>query len=141
MLTKLAWKLVKDEKGGDAWSNLQDALRLGDRPRCVLTTTPRPTNLVLDTFLGARDKHGRRKITPEQIRTNAWEFTLEPESPTGAPVIHRTIVRRWSTERNAANLAPGYAARRRMKYSGTRLGLQELDAEFLLASDSALPEM
>jgi phage terminase large subunit-like protein len=30
----------------EAWSNLRMGLRLGDRPRCLVTTTPRPTHLV-----------------------------------------------------------------------------------------------
>ncbi|MFN3212300.1 MAG: DNA-packaging protein [Henriciella sp.] len=33
-------------KGEEAWNNLQFALRLGERPRCVATTTPRPVPLV-----------------------------------------------------------------------------------------------
>lgn len=38
-----AWadELAKWKKGQDAWDMLQFALRLGDDPRCVVTTTPR----------------------------------------------------------------------------------------------------
>jgi predicted phage terminase large subunit-like protein len=32
--------------GDDAWSMLMFGLRLGDNPRCVVTTTPRPTKLI-----------------------------------------------------------------------------------------------
>jgi phage terminase large subunit-like protein len=43
----------------------------------------------------------------------------------------RTIVTRGSTYDNSDNLAPGYIARMREKYEGTRLGRQELYAELL----------
>jgi phage terminase large subunit-like protein len=43
-----AWcdELAKWKKGEDAWDMLQFALRLGDRPRQVVTTTPRNTPLL-----------------------------------------------------------------------------------------------
>jgi phage terminase large subunit-like protein len=132
------WKRVRDDKGGDAWSNLQDALRLGKHPQVVLTTTPRPTDLVFDTFLGPRDERGKRPITEAEMATNEWTLELPLEDHLGRHVVHRTVVRRWSTEENALNLAPGFIAKRRAKYAGTRLGAQELDAAFLLASENAL---
>lgn len=133
-----AWKRVTDEKGGDAWSNLQDALRLGEMPQTILTTTPRPTRLVLDTFLGPKNSNGKRLVSREQIAAGEWEFVVTTEDHLGRKVQHRTIVRRWATEENAANQAPGYAAKRRSKYAGSRLGAQELDAEILLANENAL---
>jgi phage terminase large subunit-like protein len=44
-----AWcdELGKWPKGSGAWDNLQLALRLGSRPRAVVTTTPRSTPLLL----------------------------------------------------------------------------------------------
>jgi len=132
------WKRVSDEKGGDAWSNLQDALRLGDHPQTVLTTTPRPTQLVLDTFLGPRGSDGKRPVSKEQVDAGAWELETEVKDYLGRMVKHLTVVRRWSSEENAANQPPGYAAKRRSKYAGSRLGSQELDAAFLLVSDKAL---
>ena len=44
-----AWcdELGKWPKGAEAWDNLQLALRLGERPRTVVTTTPRSTPLLL----------------------------------------------------------------------------------------------
>lgn len=43
-----AWcdELAKWKHGEDVWSMLQFALRLGDRPCAIITTTPRPTRLV-----------------------------------------------------------------------------------------------
>lgn len=133
-----AWKMVSDEKGGNAWSNLQDGLRLGDHPQALLTTTPRPTSLVLDTFLGPRGADGRRPVTSDQVETGEWQLETEVKDHLGRPVQHVTVVRRWRSEENAANLAPGYIEKRRAKYAGSRLGAQELDAAFLLASDRAL---
>ncbi len=133
------WKRVRDEQGGDAWSNAQDGLRLGEHPQAVLTFTPRPTDLVLDTCLGPRNREtGRRVITPDQARGNRWVLELEHEDHLGRKTIHRTVIVRWSTERNELNLSRGFAAKRRSKYAGTRLGAQELDAALLLASDTAL---
>ncbi len=133
-----SWKRVSDEKGGDAWSNLQDALRLGDHPQCLLTTTPRPTQLILDTFLGPRGADGKRPISLSQVEGGEWSLTTEVLDHMGRKVQHVTVVRRWSSEENAVNLAPGYVAKRRAKYAGSRLGAQELDAAFLLTSENAL---
>jgi phage terminase large subunit-like protein len=43
-----AWcdELAKWKKGRDVWMNLQMALRLGERPQAVITTTPRATSLM-----------------------------------------------------------------------------------------------
>ena len=43
-----AWcdELAKWKKAEAAWNNLQLALRLGDVPQAVITTTPRPTKLI-----------------------------------------------------------------------------------------------
>ncbi|WP_051908850.1 DNA-packaging protein [Candidatus Odyssella acanthamoebae] len=43
-----AWidELAKFRKAEEVWQQLQLCLRLGDSPRCILTTTPRPTKLM-----------------------------------------------------------------------------------------------
>jgi phage terminase large subunit-like protein len=43
-----AWcdEMAKWKKGETAWMNVQMALRLGERPQAVITTTPRPTKLI-----------------------------------------------------------------------------------------------
>jgi phage terminase large subunit-like protein len=43
-----AWcdEMAKWPKGETAWMNVQMALRLGERPQAVITTTPRPTKLI-----------------------------------------------------------------------------------------------
>jgi phage terminase large subunit-like protein len=50
-----AWcdEMAKWKKGGEAWMNLQMALRLGDRPQAVITTTPRPTKLIRELMTDA----------------------------------------------------------------------------------------
>lgn len=50
----------------------------------------------------------------------------------------RTVLRRWNTYRNAANLAPSYIDRILGRYEGTRLGRQELHAEILEDTEGAL---
>jgi phage terminase large subunit-like protein len=43
-----AWcdEMAQWKKGETAWMNIQMALRLGDMPQAVITTTPRPTKLI-----------------------------------------------------------------------------------------------
>lgn len=45
-----AWvdELAKFRKAEDVWQQLQLCLRLGENPRCLVTTTPRPTKLMKD---------------------------------------------------------------------------------------------
>ncbi len=50
-----AWcdELAKWKKGTETWQNLQMALRLGDGPHAVITTTPRPTRLIRELMTDA----------------------------------------------------------------------------------------
>jgi phage terminase large subunit-like protein len=49
-----AWcdELAKWRDGGTAWDNLMLGLRLGERPRALVTTTPRPTALMTRLLAG-----------------------------------------------------------------------------------------
>ena len=89
----------------DAWDQLQFGMRLGDKPRIVVTTTPRPTALIR-ALAGRND--GSVSIT------------------------------RGSTFDNAANLAPSALLELEARYSGTRLGRQELFGEILEDVEGAL---
>lgn len=80
----------------ESWDMLMFGLRLGDDPRAVVTTTPRPTKLV------------------KQLIAD--------------PTVAMT---RGKTDENRANLAPAFLDRIVLRYQGTRLGRQELDAEIL----------
>lgn len=79
-----------------AWDQLQFGLRLGERPREVITTTPRAIPLL-------------RRLVAD-------------------PAIALT---RSRTQDNAGNLAPAFLDAVVGRYSGTRLGRQELDGELI----------
>jgi predicted phage terminase large subunit-like protein len=92
-----SWGLgTKDTQWPPAWDMLQFGLRLGDDPRNIATTTPRPIKLI-------------RHLVNDPLTTVIRGRTLD----------------------NAANLAPTFLSQIVARYEGTRLGLQELDAEIL----------
>jgi phage terminase large subunit-like protein len=92
-----SWRFV------DAWDQLQFGLRLGDDPRCVVTTTPRPTPIIRELL--ARTKDGKRRRDVAATRGSTYE--------------------------NSGNLARTFLEKIVAKYEGTRLGRQELYAEVL----------
>lgn len=98
-----------------AWRYLEETLdqiyfglRLGDKPRLIITTTPRPVK-------------GIRNIIADYMKGDG-----------------KTLVVRGSTFDNAANLASTALERLKARYEGTRLGRQELYAEVLDAVAGAL---
>lgn len=95
-----AWcdELAKWRYARETWDMLQFGLRLGEHPRVLVTTTPRPIELVKQIVAGQEG------------------------------VVHVT---RGSTLDNRANLAKRFIEKIQQRYSGTRLGRQELDAEIL----------
>lgn len=97
-----AWKYV------DTLDQLRMGLRLGDAPRMVVTTTPRPIPTV------------RRLLA-------------DADDPTTG-----TLVSTGSTFDNAANLPSVFIDALRSRYEGTRLGRQELYAEVLDDVEGAL---
>jgi phage terminase large subunit-like protein len=99
----------KGDEIGTTWSNLKLGLRLGEHPRCVLTTTPQPTALLTGI-------HGRPGLL---------------EQP-------NVVVTRGSTYENLVNLAPTFAEQVLALYEGTRTGRQELHAEILTDNPRAL---
>jgi phage terminase large subunit-like protein len=66
-----AWcdELAKWPRADLAWDNLQFALRLGDRPREIVTTTPRPTPLLKRLAGDARTALSRAPTS-----ANAWNL-------------------------------------------------------------------
>lgn len=102
----LAWcdELAKWRYPDATWDMLQFGLRLGTRPRQVVTTTPRAVPLL-------------KRILEDTAHT-------------------RTTKAR--TADNAKNLAEAFLTRVVARYQGTRLGRQELDAEFLEERTDAL---
>ncbi|HEX8223255.1 MAG TPA: terminase family protein [Allosphingosinicella sp.] len=99
-----AWcdELAKWEKGRETWDMLQLGLRLGERPRAIVTTTPRP-GPVLRGILA--DSGCIRIGGPSDA------------NPHNSPV--------WMTGM-------------RTRYTGTRLGRQELDGDLLTDNPGAL---
>ncbi len=92
------------------WDNPQSvldmtlmALRIGERPRMAVTTTPRNID-ALKNLMAAKD----------------------------------TVTTRGTTRSNIVNLAPGFVEGLEMRFAGTRLGRQELDAEIIADNDKAL---
>jgi phage terminase large subunit-like protein len=85
-----AWadELGKWKKGGEAWDQLQFALRLGRNPRCVVTTTPRNV-AVLKAIL----KNPSTMITHAPTEANraylAESFLVEVEARYGGTRIGR----------------------------------------------------
>ncbi len=92
----------------ETWDNLVLGLRLGEHPRIVATTTPRPIKLVKD--LVDRSRSG----------------------------VGDVVVTKASTFDNAANLADSFIAAVRRRYEGTRMGRQELSGDLLLDIPGAL---
>lgn len=106
----LAWcdELAKWRYAQDTWDMLQFGLRLGDNPRQIVTTTPRPIRIIREML---------------------------KDAASGNPSV---VVTRGRMSENRANLAPKFIAQIEGKYQGTRLGRQELDAEVLEDMPDAL---
>lgn len=83
------------------FDTVNPGLRLGRHPRGVLTTTPKPTDLM------------RRLVKDSK----------DPEAG--------VVITGGTTWDNAANLAPSALADYRRRYEGTRIGRQELEGQFL----------
>lgn len=103
----LAWcdELAKYDKAQDVWDMLQFGLRLGKHPQQIVTTTPKPIPLI------------------KRMVKEALDSADMPNPP--------IVVTRGSTFDNAGNLAPSFLKQIEKRYSGTRLGRQELEAAIL----------
>lgn len=97
------------DEEGTTWSNLKLGLRLGDHPRVVLTTTPRPVRLLTG---------GPGKI--------------------GLLADSGVVVTRGSSYENLENLSFTFEDQVLAHYKGTRIGRQELYAELLEDVEGAL---
>lgn len=94
-----AWKYA------DAWDQLQMGLRLGSKPRCVVTTTPRSISLL-------------KKL-------------IERSKPHPVTLERKVRITNGDTRDNRANLAPSYLESMEEQYRNTRLGRQELEGIML----------
>jgi phage terminase large subunit-like protein len=93
-----AWcdELAKWKHADATFDMLQFGLRLGQRPRQLITTTPRPIALIK-------------------------RLVADP----------RTAVTRAGSHANAAHLSPAFLDEILVRYGGTRLGRQEIEAEII----------
>lgn len=85
----------------ETWDMAQFGLRLGDRPRSIITTTPRPTDLLKSLVERAQQPNSKVTIS----RASTWD--------------------------NAANLPESQLEELRARYMGTYLGMQELEGLLL----------
>ncbi|MBK9178737.1 MAG: DNA-packaging protein [Acidimicrobiales bacterium] len=92
----------------DAWDQAMFGLRLGVRPRVVVTTTPRSTPLLRELWERAGHPDGAVRL----VRTSTWA--------------------------NRAHLSAAALAELEARYGGTRLGRQELEGELLDDVEGAL---
>lgn len=115
---ELAWfdepMAVPAKKRDEASSNLKLGLRLGKRPRLILTTTPKP----------------HRWIREEVAKAKKWEhLPLEKR---------KYIISSGSTYDNADNLPESFFDGIVEDYEGTNLGRQEIYAEILGEEEGAI---
>jgi len=92
----------------EAWDMAMMGLRLGEHPRIIITTTPKPSPLIV-----------------ELVRRG----NMEPDN---------VILTTGSTFDNAANLPESTLEELRKRYEGTTMGRQELYAELILDDPGAL---
>jgi phage terminase large subunit-like protein len=98
-------ELAAFKNAREVWDTAMLGLRLGRRPRAIVSTTPKPVPLIRDL--------------------------LKREGKDVAVSRSRTID-------NAENLAPSFLSEIAGRYSGTRLGRQELEGELLEDVEGAL---
>jgi phage terminase large subunit-like protein len=96
------------EKAEETFDMAMMGLRLGDHPRLVITSTPKPMPLIVDLVTRARE---------------------EPD---------KVVLTTGSTFDNSANLPDAFINQLKAKYEGTRLGRQELYAEIIMDEEQAL---
>lgn len=102
-------------------SNLNFGLRLGQRPRLIYTTTPKPHRWLRDEIAKAQ-KYAIDKATGQEIPM----------------ALRRYIVTRGNTLENAKNLPESFLESILDDYQDTNLGRQEIYAEILGDEDGAL---
>lgn len=108
-----SWRYLEE-----TWSyGLLPALRVGEHPRVVITTTPKPVPLL--------------KKLVEEARA-------EEELPLA---LRTKIITTGSTWDNAQNLASNFIAEMKSSFEGTRVGRQELEGELIFDLSGTLVSM
>jgi phage terminase large subunit-like protein len=133
------WNIPKGAKEPPAWQEgIKLALRIGDNPQGIIDSSPRRTAFCADMLLGPEGQGGKRSVTQEQIDSGEWSIEHELTDQDGVKHQYVVACRRWSSERNSANLAPGVIAEWRHDLRGTALEEQELDGKILVKVAGAL---
>ena len=109
----------------EAWDMLQFTLRIGKKPQTLVTTTPRPTELILK-LLGAKSENGMEDYDILQ-NINNNDFLK----------VDNKIIVRGITYENG-NLADAALQNYIDMYENTEMGQQELYAKLLLQFNGAL---
>lgn len=105
-----AWRYLQE-----TWDMAMFGFRLGQNPRHIITTTPRPVSIIREL--------AREAVPVEDMKPGMTE---------------EVVMTRGSTMDNRRNLAPNFIEKLMKKYEGTRLGRQELYAEILDDNPNAL---
>lgn len=133
------WNIPKGENEPTAWrEGIKLALRLGENPQGIIDSSPRRTQFCADFLLGPQGLGGKRTVSQQEIDAGEWRITHELTDHEGRTHLYVVVCRRWSSERNAANLSPGVIAEWRHDLRGTALEEQELDGKILVKVEGAL---
>jgi predicted phage terminase large subunit-like protein len=97
--------------------NLQAALRIGETPNALITTTPKSSDYLHELVNKAEE---------------------EGDVPVISSDLRRTILIKGKTSENSANLSPDFYASLHEAWGNTRLGKQELEGELLDNSGESL---
>lgn len=106
-----------------SWKNAKLALRHGEHPRCIVTTTPLGTSEIVELVFETDDEGSP---------------IPDPEAVDGYREKADVRIVRGSTYDNAANLASNFVSTVIGEYAGTDVGEQELEGRILLEVPGAI---
>jgi phage terminase large subunit-like protein len=133
------WGIPRGEKEPTAWrEGIKLSLRLGENPQGIVDSSPRGTEFCINFLLGPKDPRGNRSISQAKIDSGDWRIEHTVEDQDGKAHKYVVACRRWASERNSENLAPGIVAEWRQDLRGSRLESQELDGIILTKVTGAL---
>jgi phage terminase large subunit-like protein len=133
------WAIPKGAREPIAWQEgIKLGLRLGDSAQGIIDSSPRRTDFCSDFLLGKKDAAGNRPVSQKDIESGEWRITQNLVDEDGKEHRYVVVARRWSSERNSGNLAPGFVAEMRADLKGSPLEEQELDGKILVKVQGAL---
>ncbi len=109
-----------------AWQAATLALRHGERPRCLITTTPLGTSYLLEIIFLHVDGGMVEAAADDEHQLQGWKLNPTVRVVTG------------STYENAANLARGFMTDTVASFEGSELGDQELRGVVLFQRTGAM---